>query len=173
MKAVQSGGLARPPQGVIWKRGGAMKELLIDLVCMVYHEARNVRFPIEMRRVPDAARFAHLVDLPKPRLAAWQQMQSLRTKAASVKPGTSISTVFEGAYELRVSDLAELFERPIWKNSSRGGNAWGGIARKVQATLNAYADDRQDACTALVSEIVRMRHNNGTVEEKLSKLKGA
>jgi len=149
-----------------------MKELLIDLVCMVYHEARNVRFPIRIQRVPDAARFANLMALPGPRPAAWQHMQSLRIKAAGVKPGTPVSAVFEGAYGLRVCDLAELFERPIWKNSSTGGNAWGGIARKVQAALDAYAEDRQGECEVLVDKIVRMRHNTGTVAEKLCKLKG-
>jgi hypothetical protein len=150
-----------------------LKECLIDLVCMVYHEARNVRFPIEAGRVPDADRFARLVALPRPRPAAWQQMQSLRTKAMRVKPGTSVSEIFETAYGLPVSELADLFERPIWRNSSTGGNAWGGIARRVQAALDAHAGDWPSACEALVGEISRMSHNTGTVEEKLRKLNAA
>jgi hypothetical protein len=36
---------------------------LVDLICMVYHEARNVRHPLAAGRLKDGHRFALLIDL--------------------------------------------------------------------------------------------------------------
>jgi hypothetical protein len=138
---------------------------------MVYHEARNVRFPIERGRVPDAVRFRKLVELPRNREEAWRQMRKIRDTAIRTKTSDRISKTFRQAYEISVDDLAELYARSIWKDSPVGGNAWGRIALAVGECLDAFEAGKEDAYTSGFDQILSMTHNTGIVGDKLAKLR--
>ena len=148
-----------------------MTDDLVDLVCMIYHEARNVRHTIKARRVPDEARFALLVNLPTNRDEAWRQMRMCREAARTGKGSSAIAATFERTYRVTVVELAELYERPIWKDSPTGGNAWASIAREVARALRLHETGQRSECEATMAAILQMPHNTGLVVEKLRRLR--
>jgi hypothetical protein len=70
-------------------------------------------------------------------------------------------------------DLEVLFGNPHWTHSSVGGNRWREIARAVidllEAAVSAISPSVDDAAR-LLREIPLMRHNTGTVGDKLADL---
>jgi hypothetical protein len=146
-------------------------EPLADLVCTLYHEARNIRFPLQAGLIThnEVQQYKLLTSLPKNREDAWGQMQPLRIAASAVSG--SLSTVYEKKFGLTVGQLADLFERPIWRDSFRGGNKWGAIARKVQECLVAHASGDLAKRDNLIQEVLLMSHNTGMLSTKLRDLK--
>lgn len=146
-------------------------EPLGDLVCMIYHEARNIRFPLQAGTITpkEAPRYKLLTSLPKNREDAWRQMQPLRIVASGAI--SSPSTIYEKKFGLSVGQLADLFERPIWRDLFRGGNKWGAIARKVQECLVAHETGDCAKRDDLVQEVLLMSHNTGLLHTKLRDLK--
>jgi len=145
-----------------------MTSTLVDLVCMVYHEARNVRYPIKVGRIADPERFAALLLLSRARAVAWRQMRKVRDAATATTSRTGIAEAFELAYHLSVADLAELYTRPIWKNSVTGGNAWVAITRKIAEALKQHEAGNDAACVVTIRGTLTMRHNTGDVASKLT-----
>jgi hypothetical protein len=151
-----------------------MLDDLVDIVCLVYHEARYARRPIGAGLVPDAARFAALQMLPINRDKAWQSMRPLRRAGRQATAPTGVSAVFETQYGVSVGDLAELFARPIWKRAGRvAGPAWAAIARAVEHGLEQHQQGDEEGCASTFASILAMRHNSGSVAQKLSMLRAA
>jgi len=98
-------------------------------------------------------------------------MQSDRTAASTIQPIPS--GAFEKKYCISVAQLAELFDRPIWKDSKYAGNKWAAISRKVEKCLEANATDDLSRLNQLIQEILEMEHNTGKVGDKLKKLNNA
>lgn len=61
--------------------GTGLTRTIAELVCLVYHDARNVRHPIKAGKLPDGTPYAKLVVLPRNRLEAWRAMAAVRERA--------------------------------------------------------------------------------------------
>jgi len=91
-------------------------------------------------------------------------MQSVRTAAAAAKAPPS--RAFEKKYGLTLPEVAELFDRPIWKDSARGGNKWAAVTRRIEQPLEARAAGETVYRNRLIHEVLAMAHNTGIVTEK-------
>jgi hypothetical protein len=143
---------------------------LVDLICMVYHEARNVRHPLAAGLLKDGYRFALLINLATKREEAWRQMMPIRQRAINSGGATE---AFEQAYGLTLSDLTELFRRGFWEHSPVGGNAWAAIALQVERAASCHVAGKSKERDKAIKAALAMRHNNGLVHEKLSALRQA
>jgi hypothetical protein len=140
-------------------------EEIVDLICLVYHEARNVRHPIKKGRVADPSPFARLVALPTSRDAAWIAMAATRDEARQAGGIEKARQVFARRFGPDLADLHRLYAMPVWKDSALGGNKWVQISAKLGELVDA-----DDACRT-VDEILDMSHNTGTVRDKLAQLR--
>jgi hypothetical protein len=141
----------------------------VDYLCLLYHEARNVRHLIK-RGYVEAARFQKLQSLPTKKFDAWVKLEPLRAKSSAANSASAAVEVFVQYFGLSIRDLAELFEDPHWKNSSSGGNAWAGITACVDHLKDSI--DHHDAVEVdgLLKQLPLMRHNTGMVGDKLRSL---
>ena len=65
-----------------------------------------------------------------------------------------------------------MFEHSAWKRFPQyGGARWAAIANAVIELRDAIDAKNDAAATKLLEEIPAMRHNTGSVEHKLSRLK--
>lgn len=146
-------------------------EDLVDLICLVYHEARNVRHPAREHKVSIPGAYAKFISLPKNRYDAWEQMGVIRDRA--VRAGTPVraAAVFEGQFGLDLTDLVDLYEKPFWKHSAYGGNRWAPITAKVRDLVRAMSSENECHAQKLHSELLEMTHNTGDVAGKLHSLK--
>lgn len=143
---------------------------IVDIICLVYHEARNVRHPAKSGKLADASRYGKLINLPTNRDDAWRALDDLRTRAAASGSVQAAVKSFEQTFGLGPEDLRSLYAMPIWKGSACGGNKWADISARVcdfvaSSTADGLPDD------ALYREILSMSHNTGKVSEKLGRLK--
>jgi hypothetical protein len=145
----------------------------VSLVCLVYHGARNVRHLVKQGYL-DRKPYRRLCDsLATNRYVAWGQLQPIRAGAAG-KGWTMAYLTFALHFNgLNLWDLEALFGNPHWKHSPIGGNRWREVTRAVidllEAGASALSPSPGDAAR-LLSEIPLMRHNTGTVGEKLADL---
>jgi len=145
----------------------------VSYVCLLYHEARNVRHLVKqgyLEREP----YRRLCDsLATNRYLAWGQLQPIRAEATGKDWTMAYLTFGQHFNGLLLWDLEALFGNPHWTHSSVGGNRWREIARAVidllEAAVSAVSPSVEDAAR-LLKEIPLMHHNNGTVEEKLADL---
>jgi hypothetical protein len=142
---------------------------LVAVLCMVYHEARNVRHPIHSKRLDGAevSKYARLVLLPTSKHKAWCALTSTRAAAQSqLDP----ETTYIEKFGLSVMDLAALFERPIWRDSATGGNQWANIAKRVRESLDLHLAGKFEERDQSIARLLQARHNTGTVQAKLRNL---
>jgi hypothetical protein len=142
----------------------------VSYVCLVYHEARNVRHLVKqgyLEREP----YRRLCDsLATNTYVAWSQLQPVRAEATE-KGWTMAHLIFGIHFNgLLLWDLEALFGDPHWKHSPVGGNRWRDVTRAVIDLLEAFASPSADASESLLREIPLMRHNTGLVGEKLEHL---
>lgn len=148
-------------------RGSGQSVRLADLIALVYHEARNVRHLIKAGFI-DPAPFTHLVSLPVNRDEAWAALQDYRTAALNAKSDSEAAMVFERRFGVSLAELAAVYANDRWRNSAYGGNAWFAITLKVADLLELGDEDA--AAPTMIEEIAAMRHNTGTIQEKLERL---
>jgi len=144
---------------------------LIDFICLLYHEARNIRHPIKAGKLPEEPKYFKLFALSKNRDEAWQQMGRLRNKAASFSQISEIRYLFQTEYGISIGELLILYQEPCWKGSLYGSNKWAPISCKIIELLEAIDSGDNLKSSKLFEIIPKMEHNTGTVEEKLRKLK--
>jgi hypothetical protein len=140
------------------------------LLCLVYHEARNVRHPIKAGKLADDPKYAKLMTLPHNRLAAWSAMAKIRQKAAAAVTAEVAAAIFEGEFRIGLAELEGLYRAPCWKGSSLGGNRWAPICAQVRELVKALQLGDDLRASGLLRTIPEMRHNTGTVESKLKGL---
>lgn len=146
---------------------------LVDFICLLYHEARNVRHPIKQGRLPDHPKYRKLIHLPRNRDEAWQHMAKVRREASMAGTARGIEYAFQQAYDLDINDLLALYQSDCWRATPYGGNRWAPICSKVQDLLEII-DLGDIARTIGYSNAIRlMEHNTGKVGEKLRRLKQA
>ena len=90
---------------------------VVDLICLPYHEARNVRHPIKAKKLPSDSKYKKLLNLPNNRDKAWRHMVKIRNKAAAVRTARQAAHVFQAEYDLTLDELSVLFHSPCWKDS--------------------------------------------------------
>ena len=144
---------------------------LVDLICLVYHEARNVRHPIKHGRLSTDGIYRKLLNLAKNRATAWDQMAQVRDKAARAKTPVDAAMVFQEVYDLTLNDLQQLYRQPFWRHSPTGGNKWSDITKAVENLMTCMVSGQSAPAIALICEILDMRHNTGLVRAKLECLK--
>ena len=145
---------------------------LVDFICLLYHEARNVRHPIKAGKLSNESKYSKLLTLPPNRDKAWQQMGKLRNKAASFSQISEIRNLFQNVYGISIEELLILYQEPCWKGSLYGGNKWAPICSKIIELLEAIESGDNLKSSKLFAIIPKMEHNTGTVEKKLRRLKG-
>lgn len=149
-----------------WER---LHALLVDLIALTYHEARNVRYLIKKHEV-DAPGYVRLRDLPTNKFKAWAVLSPLRDRArASLEVG-SAGSVFEDHFLVTLDDLIVLYKHEAWRDSQTGGNAWDQISRSVKDLGTTMQSGDLDAAEMLADGILQMGHNTGIVGEKLELL---
>jgi len=148
-----------------------MMRSLVYYVCLLYHEARNVRHPIKRGLVPYPGKYSRLLNLAGNPNEAWQQMASTRESAFKASSAGAITRLFEEMYGLTLSDLFALYKEGFWRHARLyGGNAWAPITAQVMDLAASLADQDGPRPSALVNEISAMCHNTGTVQSKLERL---
>ena len=146
---------------------------LVDLICLVYHEARNVRHPIKDGKLAKEAKYLILRNLPKNRDEAWMQMSKLREKAVDFKTAEEVVNIFQKEYEISLEEILTLYKEPCWKNTPYGGNRWAPICFRVLELVEVIKTGDSINAKQLIKQILRMEHNTGLVCEKLYELKKA
>ena len=147
-------------------------EALIECICLVFHEARNVRSPIKKGKVSNSDRFQKLTSLDKDRKLAWQQMAHVRERARITETAALAAEVFAGEYGLKLDDLRVLFEAPIWyHDSAYGGSVWGGISKAVLRTVESWDATRDNGRHQLIEDLIALSHHSGTMGSKLKLLR--
>ena len=155
-------------------------EQYVSYVCLLYHEARNVRHLVKqgyLEREP----YRRLCDsLATNRYAAWSQLQPVRAEA--IEKGWTMAHLIFGIHfnGLLLWDLEALFADPHWKHAPIGGNKWHDITSAVIDLLEALGSEAlaseglvspvPASSTRLLREIALMRHNTGVVGDKLADL---
>lgn len=144
---------------------------LVDFICLLCHEARNVRHPIKAGKIPRESKYIRLINLPHNRYSAWLVMAKARDKAARAERAEDAVRVFQEEYGLNLKELLELYHYPCWKHSACGGNKWASICSKISDLVEAL-DSGDDILSAqLLEALPRMEHNTGILERKLQDLK--
>jgi hypothetical protein len=141
----------------------------VKLICLVYHEARNVRHPIKAKLI-DGSGYERLMSLPKNRNEAWQHMSALRNRAANSATVEAATNEFERSLGLSLSELVAVYELPIWKHSPYGGNKWAGITSKVCELVHAMKTGADAPADDLYQAAISMCHNTGRLVDKLRNL---
>jgi hypothetical protein len=146
------------------------RERFASYLCLVYHEARNVRHLIKGGYL-DAGPYLSLRDrLTKNRDEAWVALQDLRAAAIEREASPALK-LFVDRFGLTLEDLLGLFADARWKDApSYGGNRWVEITRSVIELRDALVANEQEAIADLLHRIPALRHNNGLVGEKLRSL---
>lgn len=148
-------------------------EKLVDFIGLVYHEARNVRFPTDKAPVDNTAKYERLTALARNRQKAWDQMATIRSKARRSATAEDAATVFLKHYGLGLEELCRLYENPGWRHSRLGGNKWAAIAAKVREAVEVVDSGDETCIHHFFEELARMRHNTGTLGRKLKQLEAS
>lgn len=137
------------------------------LVALAYHEARNVR---HLRRDGLVAHenCGGLINQPVKSEEAWRAIQPLLQSAAASKSATDAEKAFQRRFGISLEGLVELSRHPGWKSSKFGGNRWAEIDSALIELRDAI--DARTNTDALFDQVAGMKHNTGTVREKLAKL---
>ncbi|NIM50848.1 MAG: hypothetical protein GTO22_16635 [Gemmatimonadales bacterium] len=143
---------------------------IVEIICLVYHEARNIRHPIKVGKLERLPVYDALVNLPTNRDDAWIQMEKHRERAALSGSTKGAAGAFAQAFGLTLEELHELYRGDFWRDSAYGGNRWAPISQRVKELVEV-ADAAEDACVAaMIEEILCMCHNTGKVGDKLRQL---
>jgi len=85
---------------------------VVDFLCLVYHEARNVRHLIKKSLI-DGAPYKALVNLPTGRDEARAAMAPARREAARASSAESAARVFHRRFSRSLDELEELYRAPL------------------------------------------------------------
>lgn len=153
-------------------------EEFVDLVCLVYHEARNVQRPAVCRRLPASFRCDQLLSLSAERHEAWDKMRHVRAKAYSARSVKEVEQTFAEEYHISLDGLERLFNSECWTRGdgghTYGGPKWAEICRRVTAlecTLDGSDEAAVSAALSFVRDAEHNSHGPGGVRRKLEGLR--
>jgi predicted component of type VI protein secretion system len=144
----------------------------IELLALTYHEARHVR-QLFRHNAASTQKFGALADHLGPDAnQAWTRLIPAQQRAAEAASAKDADAIFVESFRCAPADVAAMFTSPAWKRIPMyGGARWAAIARAV-VELGALIDAGSDGAGAKIDEIMAMRHNTGSVRDKLARLKG-
>src|SRR5271154_2801725 len=143
----------------------------VELMALVYHEGRNVSRIFHLNAASTRT-FGKLADLPPDDHKTWELLIPSQQRAAEGGSAKDAEAVFRDDFGCSLLDIGKMFEHSAWRRFPQyGGARWAAIAKSV-GDLRDAIDAKDDAAIAkLLGEIPAMRHNTGSVEHKLSRLK--
>ncbi|MFC2028871.1 hypothetical protein ACFLTX_02980 [Chloroflexota bacterium] len=144
----------------------------VDSLCLVYHEARNVRHLIRSKLI-DAKGWDRIISQPTNRDKAWNAIQPVRRKALEKGNPEEAAKVFTDRYGVGLSYLKVLYFHSGWKGSRTGGNAWSKLTNLVEDLLCALTESDQQKVEETVTKLQLAHHNTGSFQDKLEKLDAA
>ncbi len=154
----------------------AAKDLLpnyVEFLALVYHEARNVRLLFRQNVVSRKTYEPLANHLPPESQQAWKRLIAVQQRASEAESAIAAAEVFKTDLGCSADDLATLFENPAWRRVPQtGGQRWAAIVKRVAELGDAIGRDDEAAAREIAGAIESMRHNSGTVHEKLARLKG-
>ncbi len=143
----------------------------IEFTALVYHEGRHVSRLFHLNAASRKT-FGQIAELPPDQAKAWDKLIPVQKESAAAQSAKDAAQTFHNQYGCSLDELAALFENPAWRRvPGCGGAPWAAIARATMSMRDAI--DRKDEKDAarLAEEIPAMRHNTGTVKDKLARLK--
>lgn len=119
---------------------------LTDLICLLYHEARNVRHPIKEGKLSKKSKYEKLINLPTNRNLAWKHLSKARNKFSELSTAIDIKDAFYNEFHLSLEDLLQLYKETCWKHSLYGGNKWFPICKEVISLVDKFEsiDEKKD-----------------------------
>lgn len=150
---------------------GNLLPQFVEFVALVYHEGRHVQRLFHFNAASKNT-FGKLAELPTDDNAAWQKLIPIQQHLAAVEGGKQVRDGFAEEFGCSLDDLHGMFENPAWKRLPQfGGPRWALITKAV-IDLGDAIDRKDDAAAeSLLQNIPALRHNTGTVEHKLARLK--
>ena len=143
----------------------------VEFVALAYHEGRNAARLFRLNAASKKV-FGELASLPPDDAKAWDQLISAQQKAVAATSAADAAAEFKTSFGCSVEDLISLFDNKAWHRvPGHGGPHWAAIARSVEALGKAIDRKDESAIAKLLAEIPTMRHNTGTVKDRLAKLK--
>lgn len=143
---------------------------LVDCICLVYHEARNVRRPLREGKLPIEPRFERIRMLAQNRIEAWKQMAAVRASARAQPSALAAADAFRRSYNLTLEDLGVLYDAPIWWYSPLGGRKWAVIAARILEAVRAWNAVGPSQRRDLLEALLELPHHSGTLRTKLDTL---
>jgi hypothetical protein len=126
-----------------------------------------VRFLIKAGHLATAG-WEKLVSLPKNRVQAWRELQSVRQDARAKATAREAARVFEQRFGRSIEDLEKLYAYPHWKHAAAvGGHAWRGVTAVVLALGHAIDAGDPGAAAEQCATLLQAHHNNGPLRRKI------
>ncbi len=143
----------------------------VELMALVYHEGRNVGRIFHLHAASTKT-FGKLAELPPDDARAWEMLIPSQQRAAEATSAKDAEAIFRDDFGCSLLDIGKMFEHTAWKRFPQfGGARWSAVANAV-AELRDTIDAKDDAAvTRLLADLPAMRHNTGSVEHKLSRVK--
>ncbi|HUW08805.1 MAG TPA: hypothetical protein VM537_03705 [Anaerolineae bacterium] len=153
-------------------------EDFVDLVCLVYHEARNAQL-LDRDRLPANVCYDQLFLVSTSRYVAWRQMKQARAEAYSVTSAREVERIFAEEYSVGLDGLERLFSSECWARLDGrykfGGPKWAEVCRRVTALGRALDGSDEAAISESLSFVLDAEHNSsngpGGVRCKLEDLR--
>ncbi len=143
----------------------------VEFIALVYHEGRNVGRLFRLNAASKKT-FGELAALPPESEKAWDRLIGLQKKAAAAASAAEAQAAFHESFGCSMADLVTLFGHEAWHRvPGYGGPRWAAIAKSVAALAEAIEKKDEAEVSRQIGEILAMRHNTGTVRDKLAKLK--
>ncbi len=151
-------------------------EEFVDLVCLVYHEARNARREYVPNGLPGDVLCDRLPSVHGSKYDAWCAMGDARMEAYKANSVAGVKQVFAERYSLDLDGLERLFKDERWKRRFRlGGPKWAEICRRVTSLARALEGSDEAAISDARSLVLDAEHNTsrgpGGVRRKLEDLR--
>lgn len=136
---------------------------LSALIALIYHEARYARIVATSAN----ARWSKLRSIPHERYAAWNAIRPIRERAAASASGEDAARVFEEEYSVPFSDLTDVFEAIGQTARTVGGEKWMMIAAEVSKLIGTFDGMSNFDLHIELKRIESLKHNTGSLHEKL------
>jgi hypothetical protein len=143
----------------------------VEMMALVYHEGRNVGRIFHLHAASTKT-FGKLAELPPDDAKAWEMLIPSQQRGAEAPSAKDAEAIFRDDFGCSLFDIGQMFEDTAWKRFPQyGGARWAAIANAVIELRDAIDAKDDAAVTRLLADIPAMRHNTGTAEHKLSRVK--
>ena len=143
----------------------------VEFMALVYHEGRNVSRIFHLNAASTKT-FGKLAELPPDDAKAWEMLIPSQQRATETASAKDAEALFREDFGCSLLDIGKMFEHTAWRRFPQyGGARWAAVAKAVSDLRDAIDAKDDTAASKLLTEIPAMRHNSGTVEHKLSRLK--